>query len=142
MSSRAKRLPSLSLQTLLVVTTFPVVKGLPAHKGPTLLPLHLLPPLNMPPPSLCWEDAAPYSWSGPSDPSHVSLPPAAFRAVVLHTGCKRHRLGNSPAVLETWYDPWVGKIPWRRQWQSTPVFLPGESPWTEESMGSQRIGHN
>ena len=25
------------------------------------------------------------------------------------------------------FDPWVGKIPWRRQWQSTPVFLPGES---------------
>ena len=25
------------------------------------------------------------------------------------------------------FDPWVGKIPWRRAWQSTPVFLPGES---------------
>ena len=25
------------------------------------------------------------------------------------------------------YDPWVGKIPWRRVWQPTPVFLPGES---------------
>ena len=24
-------------------------------------------------------------------------------------------------------DPWVGKIPWRRKWQPTPVFLPGES---------------
>ena len=23
--------------------------------------------------------------------------------------------------------PWVGKIPWRRKWQHTPVFLPGES---------------
>ena len=22
--------------------------------------------------------------------------------------------------------PWVGKIPWRREWQSTPVFLPGK----------------
>ena len=28
--------------------------------------------------------------------------------------------------------PWVGKILWRKAWQSTPVFLPGESPWTEE----------
>ena len=26
------------------------------------------------------------------------------------------------------FDPWVGKIPWRRAWQHTPVFLPGESP--------------
>ena len=45
------------------------------------------------------------------------------------------------------FDPWVGKIPWRRAWQPTPVFLPGESPWTEEPGGpqfirSQRVGHN
>ena len=45
------------------------------------------------------------------------------------------------------FNPWVGKIPWKRTWQPTPVFLPGESPWTEEpgrlqSMGSQRVGHN
>ena len=26
-----------------------------------------------------------------------------------------------------WFDPWVRKIPWRRKWQPTPVFLPGES---------------
>ena len=25
------------------------------------------------------------------------------------------------------FDPWVGKMPWRREWQSTPVFLSGES---------------
>ena len=25
------------------------------------------------------------------------------------------------------FDPWAGKIPWRREWQPTPVFLPGES---------------
>ena len=25
------------------------------------------------------------------------------------------------------FDPWVGKISWRRAWQPTPVFLPGES---------------
>ena len=26
------------------------------------------------------------------------------------------------------FDPWVGKIPWRSIWQSTPVFLAGENP--------------
>ena len=31
---------------------------------------------------------------------------------------RRKRLG---------FSPWVGKIPWRRKWQPTPVFLPGES---------------
>ena len=25
------------------------------------------------------------------------------------------------------FDPWVRKIPWRREWQPSPVFLPGES---------------
>ena len=37
------------------------------------------------------------------------------------------------------FDPWEGKIPWKRKWQPTPVFLPGKfhgqrrlvgcSPW-------------
>ena len=45
------------------------------------------------------------------------------------------------------FDPCVRKIPWRRAWQTTPVFLPGEShgqrslagysPW-----GHWRVGHN
>ena len=34
---------------------------------------------------------------------------------------------NLPAILETQVQPWVGKSPWRRVWQPTPVFLPGES---------------
>ena len=43
--------------------------------------------------------------------------------------------------------PWIGKLPWRREWQPTPVFLSEESTWTEEpgglqSIGTQRIGHN
>ena len=25
------------------------------------------------------------------------------------------------------FNPWVGKIPWGRKWQSIPVFLPGKS---------------
>ena len=34
---------------------------------------------------------------------------------------------NLPAIQDTWFNPWVGKIPWRRAWQPTPVFFPGES---------------
>ena len=42
------------------------------------------------------------------------------------------------------FDPWVGNLPWRRARQPTPIFLPGESSWTEEPgqlqfMGSQRV---
>ena len=34
---------------------------------------------------------------------------------------------NPPAMRETWVDLWVGKIPCRRAWQPTPVFLTGQS---------------
>ena len=32
---------------------------------------------------------------------------------------------NLPAMQETWFDPWVGKIPWKREWLPTPLFLSG-----------------
>ena len=32
-----------------------------------------------------------------------------------------------PAMQETQFHLWVEKIPWRREWQPTLVFLPGES---------------
>ena len=38
---------------------------------------------------------------------------------------------NAGDAGEGGFDPWVRKIPWRRARQPTPVFLPGESPWTE-----------
>ena len=52
--------------------------------------------------------------------------------------------------LQCWwprFNPQVVKVPWRRAWQPTPLFLPGGSPRTEEphrllSMGSQRVGHD
>ena len=42
------------------------------------------------------------------------------------------------------FDPRVGKIPWRKAWQLTPVFLPGKShgqekPGRLQSMGLQRV---
>ena len=45
------------------------------------------------------------------------------------------------------FDPWVRKIPWKRAWQPTPVFLTGESHgqrslWGYSPWGSQRVGHD
>ena len=45
--------------------------------------------------------------------------------------CRRYKIPG--------FNPWVRKIPWRRAWQSTSVFLPGESSWTEEPGGLQSI---
>ena len=50
-------------------------------------------------------------------------------------------------VFRMLYIYWIRKMPWRRVWQPTPVFLPGESPRMKEpgglqSLGSQRVGHD
>ena len=39
------------------------------------------------------------------------------------------------------FNPWVGKIPWRRTWQPTPVFLPGESHGQRSLVGYSPWGH-
>ena len=59
----------------------------------------------------------------------------------------KNPLANTGDNKKHGLDPWVGKIPWRRKWHPTPVFLPGENPMDEESgglhsMGSQRAGPN
>ena len=41
---------------------------------------------------------------------------------------------NLPAMRETWFDPWVGKTPWRIPWTEEPGGL--------QSMQSQRVGHH
>ena len=39
------------------------------------------------------------------------------------------------------YDSWVRKIPWRRKWQPTPGFLPGESHGQRSLVGYSPRGH-
>ena len=38
------------------------------------------------------------------------------------------------------FNPWLGKTPWRRKWQPTPVFLPGKSHGPEKLGGLQSRG--
>ena len=44
------------------------------------------------------------------------------------------------------FNPWIGKIRWRREWQPTPVFLHGESHGQRSlratTLGSCRVGHD
>ena len=47
--------------------------------------------------------------------------------------CRRHKRHG--------FDPWIEKIPWRRVWQPTPVFLPVKSHG-HRSLGSQRVWHD
>ena len=50
------------------------------------------------------------------------------------------------------FDPWVRKIPWRREWQPIPVFLPGKShgqrslvgysPWGRKELDTTQLLNN
>ena len=97
--------------------------------------------------------------SKPSPPKFAScwaqinslLTLAVFLHAVTHfwvpLGFPRGASGKEPACQcggckRCSFDPWVRNIPWRRKWQSTPVFLPGEfhgqrslasySPWARK----------
>ena len=48
---------------------------------------------------------------------------------------------NLPACRSPGFDPWLGKIPWRREWQPTPVFLPGEFLGQRSLVGYSPWGH-
>ena len=47
--------------------------------------------------------------------------------------CRRHKRCG--------FDAWVGTIPWRRTWQPTSVFLPGEAHGQRSLAGYSPRGH-
>ena len=61
-----------------------------------------------------------------------SLNWASQMELVVKNQCRRRR-----------FDPWVGKIPWRKKWQPAPVFWlggPHGQGSLAGSMGSKRVG--
>ena len=52
-------------------------------------------------------------------------------------GCQCRLEGRDVLFILTW----VGKIPWRRAWQPTPVLLPGESHGQRSLVGYSPWGH-
>ena len=87
------------------------------------------------------------NWNGRLMPPHRTiLLELEFRWLLLVA----QTVKRLPAIQETRFDPWVGKIPWKRQWQPTPVLLPrkshgwrslvGYSPWgREQSDTTERL---
>ena len=77
----------------------------------------------------------------PSPVSYVQAKNESFEGLQTREGLPRWRSGKEPACRckRCRFNPWVGKIPWRRKWQPTPIILPGEfhrqrslagySPW-------------
>ena len=51
------------------------------------------------------------------------------------------RVKRLPAMQETWIRSLGGEDPWRRQWQPTPVFLPGKPHGWRSLVGYSSWGH-
>ena len=47
--------------------------------------------------------------------------------------CRRHKRSR--------FDPWVEKTSWRREWQPTPVYLPGAAHGQRSLAGYRPDGH-
>ena len=77
-----------------------------------------------------WLKAISYAFASPT----ISFPHLCFIGFPGSTSgkepacqCRRHKRHR--------FNPWVGKIPWRRAWQPTPVFWPGESHGQRSQVG-------
>ena len=58
-------------------------------------------------------------------------------------GLPRELIGKESACQgrRRGFNPWVWKIPWEREWQPTPVFLPGEPHGQRTLVGYRPCGH-
>jgi len=59
----------------------------------------------------------------------------------------KNLLANAGDIRDRGFNPWIKKIPWRKAWQSTPVFLPGGSHGQRglesyRTIGLQRAEHD
>ena len=74
------------------------------------------------------------------DWTHFKCFPRGTSGKEITSQCRRHKRCG--------FSLWVGKIPWRRKWQPTPIFLPGEFQGQRslagcsQSMGLQRAEHD
>ena len=107
---------------------------------------------------LCWHKPALTPASGVTSPEGrvtrlPGLPPPDPEGLAGLVGCScflwafqaapgvRNLPANAGRHQRQGFDPWVGKIPWRRAWQPAPVLLPGESHGQTSLAGHSPWGH-
>ena len=82
---------------------------------------------------------------GPGNPLHYSCleNPHGQRNMAGYSpwSCQQLDMTEQLSTAQHRINPWVRKIPWRRKWQSTPVFLPGESQGRGRLVGCRLWGH-
>ena len=72
------------------------------------------------------------SWTGLSDSAELTIRkgfPGGASGKEPACQCRRYK--------RCWLDPWIRKIPWKRAWQPTSVFMPGES-YGQKSLAGYR----
>ena len=62
-------------------------------------------------------------------------------SVVKNLPAKKKKKESTCQCRRRGLDPWVAKIPWRRKWQPTPVFLPEKSHGQRRLAGDSPQGH-
>ena len=72
--------------------------------------------------------------------SAKALNTAELNLIIMGFPCGSAGKESTCKVGRPGFDIWVGKIPWRKNWQPTPVFLPRESSWTGEAGRLQPMG--
>ena len=63
----------------------------------------------------------------PVNPSWTQGPPGFLPGEITAATrwrCRQKTPGQRRRLKRPGFHPWVGKMPWRRAWQPTPVFLP------------------
>ena len=78
-----------------------------------------------------------HKWAKEGLHNSVWYLPWRFNWWRIHLQLKRMLQCRRPA-----FDTWVGKIPWRRKWKFTPVFLPGKPQGQRSLVGCSPWGPN
>ena len=81
-----------------------------------------------------------------SSPAELPGKPILYIVVCVCYRLPRRLSDKTPACQcwrhkRCWFNPWVRKIPWRREWQPTAVFLPGKSHGQRSLAGYSPWGH-
>ena len=71
----------------------------------------------------------------------ITVPLLTIYCIIIWAPLVAQMVKSLPAILETRVNLLVGKIPWRRKKQSTPVFLPGESHGQRNLVGYSTWDH-
>ena len=107
----------------------------------------LVPRPGIQPEPLAVKVQSPNHWTPRESPAHFSYPSSLLSLSFLSPSSSVWGFPGGSDGKESAcnvggrFNSWIRKIPWRREWQPTPVFLPGKSHWQKSLAGCHPWGH-